>query len=130
MTANLNINYKAPTLADQFIVIKVKLDEAKGRKSRVSGTVEDMAGNVLVEAKYVLVFQSTRLERMLTGNLPQRFVHSASLRETAELRRGEAYARRALALEGAHHSWHCGARTSQATRRRTNIGGQSESVEA
>ncbi|KAH9888547.1 Thioesterase/thiol ester dehydrase-isomerase [Cubamyces lactineus] len=55
VTANLNINYKAPTLADQFIVIKVKLDEAKGRKSRVSGTVEDMAGNVLVEANALFI---------------------------------------------------------------------------
>ena len=54
VTANLNINYKAPTRADQFIVIKVRLDEAQGRKSRVSGVVEDMAGNVLVEAKCVL----------------------------------------------------------------------------
>ncbi len=59
MTANLNINYKAPTLADQFIVIKVKLDEAQGRKSRVSGTVEDMAGNVLVEAKYAASLPSS-----------------------------------------------------------------------
>lgn len=105
-------------------MIKVKLDEAKGRKSRVSGTVEDMAGNILVEAKYVLLFQFRCIKRMLTGNVSQRFVHSAALRETAEFRRGEAYAWRALALEGAHHSWHCGARTSQATRRRTNIGGQ------
>ncbi len=53
VTANLNINYKAPTLAHQFIVIKVKLDEAQGRKARVSGTVEDMAGNVLVQARCV-----------------------------------------------------------------------------
>ena len=53
MTANLNINYKAPTRADQFIVIKVRLEEAKGRKSRVSGVVEDMAGTVLAEARYV-----------------------------------------------------------------------------
>ena len=29
----------------------MKLDEAQGRKARVSGTVEDMSGNVLVEAK-------------------------------------------------------------------------------
>ena len=55
MTANLNINYKAPTRADQFIVIKVRLDEAQGRKSRVSGVVEDMAGTVLAEARWVPV---------------------------------------------------------------------------
>ena len=53
MTASLNINYKAPTLADQFIVLKVRLVEAQGRKSRVEGTVEDMSGKVLVEAKCV-----------------------------------------------------------------------------
>ncbi|KAI0800459.1 Thioesterase/thiol ester dehydrase-isomerase [Fomes fomentarius] len=72
VTANLNINYKAPTLADQFIVIKVKLDEAQGRKSRVSGTVEDMAGNVLVEAnalfvqpRYAKLLNSTAVRHML-----------------------------------------------------------------
>ncbi|KAI0740514.1 Thioesterase/thiol ester dehydrase-isomerase [Earliella scabrosa] len=72
VTANLNINYKAPTRADQFIVIKVKLDEAQGRKSRVSGTVEDMAGNVLVEAnalfvqpRYAKLLNSTAVRHML-----------------------------------------------------------------
>ncbi|KAL1940395.1 hypothetical protein VTO73DRAFT_8967 [Trametes versicolor] len=72
VTANLNINYKAPTLAHQFIVIKVKLDEAQGRKARVSGTVEDMAGNVLVEAsalfiqpRYAKLLNSTAVRHML-----------------------------------------------------------------
>ncbi|KAI0364841.1 Thioesterase/thiol ester dehydrase-isomerase [Pilatotrama ljubarskyi] len=72
VTANLNINYKAPTRADQFIVIKVKLDEAQGRKARVSGTVEDMAGNVLVEAnalfiqpRYAKLLNSTAVRHML-----------------------------------------------------------------
>ncbi|KAI0712816.1 Thioesterase/thiol ester dehydrase-isomerase [Cerioporus squamosus] len=72
VTANLNINYKAPTRADQFIVIKVKLDEAQGRKARVSGTVEDMAGNVLAEAnalfvqpRYAKLLNSTAVRHML-----------------------------------------------------------------
>ncbi|TBU40841.1 Thioesterase/thiol ester dehydrase-isomerase [Dichomitus squalens] len=72
VTANLNINYKAPTRADQFIVIKVRLDEAQGRKSRVSGVVEDMAGNVLVEAnalfiqpRYAKLLNSTAVRHML-----------------------------------------------------------------
>ncbi|KAI0359495.1 Thioesterase/thiol ester dehydrase-isomerase [Trametes cingulata] len=72
VTANLNINYKAPTRADQFIVIKVKLDEAQGRKARVSGTVEDMAGNILVEAnalfiqpRYAKLLNSTAVRHML-----------------------------------------------------------------
>ncbi|RPD72257.1 Thioesterase/thiol ester dehydrase-isomerase [Lentinus tigrinus ALCF2SS1-7] len=72
VTASLNINYKAPTRADQFIVIKVKLDEAQGRKARVSGTVEDMAGTVLVEAnalfvqpRYAKLLNSTAVRHML-----------------------------------------------------------------
>ncbi|KAI1784974.1 Thioesterase/thiol ester dehydrase-isomerase [Ganoderma leucocontextum] len=72
VTANLNINYKAPTRADQFIVIKVRLDEAQGRKSRVSGVVEDMAGTVLAEAsalfvqpRYAKLLNSTAVRHML-----------------------------------------------------------------
>ena len=37
----------------KFIVIKTRLLEQKGRKVKVSGTVEDLDGNLLVEAKYV-----------------------------------------------------------------------------
>lgn len=55
VTATLNLSYRAPTRADQWIVIKTRLVEAKGRKARVEGTVEDLQGNVLVEAKYVIL---------------------------------------------------------------------------
>jgi len=55
MTVNLNINYRAPTRADQFIVIKTKLEEAKGRKAVVTGIVEDLEGTVLAEARGVFV---------------------------------------------------------------------------
>lgn len=71
VTANLSINYRAPTRADQvaslyiflglrtqiysidllqFIVFRIHLLEATGRKARVSATVEDLDGNVLLEA--------------------------------------------------------------------------------
>ena len=73
MTANLSINYRAPTRADQvsiplsfplvpgpklirllccwqFIVFRIHLLEATGRKARVSATIEDLDGNVLLEA--------------------------------------------------------------------------------
>ncbi len=72
VTANLSINYRAPTRADQvaslylflgsrtqqihsitllqFIVFRVHLLEATGRKARVSATIEDLDGNVLLEA--------------------------------------------------------------------------------
>lgn len=50
VTANLSINYKAPTRADQFIVIRTKIGEVKGRKATVTGRIEDVEGKVLVEA--------------------------------------------------------------------------------
>ena len=71
VTANLSINYRSPTRADQvaslyiflglrtqiysidllqFIVFRIHLLEATGRKARVSATVEDLDGNVLLEA--------------------------------------------------------------------------------
>jgi len=55
VTANLNINYIAPTRADQFIVFKIHLEEANGRKSRVSATIEDLDGNILVRASGLFV---------------------------------------------------------------------------
>lgn len=68
VTANLSLNYRAPTKADQvhpnfhldyrlhsnalwqFIVLKTKLIETKGRKAYVFGRVEDLDGKLLVEA--------------------------------------------------------------------------------
>jgi hypothetical protein len=71
VTANLSINYRAPTRADQvaslylflcsqtpiysitllqFIVFRIHLLEATGRKARASATIEDLDGNVLLEA--------------------------------------------------------------------------------
>jgi len=59
VTAQLTLNYRAPTRADQFIVMKTFLKEAKGRKATVSGRVEDLDGTVLVEARYVPLMVST-----------------------------------------------------------------------
>lgn len=55
VTANLSVNYRAPTRADQFVVMRIRLLEAKGRKVRVSGTVEDLDGNVLIESSGLFV---------------------------------------------------------------------------
>jgi len=72
VTANLSIDYRAPTRADQFIVLKVKLIEVKGRKSVVGGRVEDMHGTVLAEAtatfvqpKYAKLLNRTALEQAM-----------------------------------------------------------------
>ncbi|KDQ65077.1 hypothetical protein JAAARDRAFT_28741 [Jaapia argillacea MUCL 33604] len=55
VTANLNINYRAPTRADQFIVMKTRLIEAKGRKTQVSARLEDLQGTLLAEASATFV---------------------------------------------------------------------------
>ena len=55
VTAQLTLNYRAPTRADQFIVFKTFLKEAKGRKVTVSGRVEDLDGTILVDARYVIL---------------------------------------------------------------------------
>jgi len=55
VTANLSLNYRAPTRADQFVVIRTSLTEAKGRKTKVKGRVEDLNGVLLVEAEGTFV---------------------------------------------------------------------------
>lgn len=72
VTAYLNLNYRAPTRADQFLVIKTRLVEAKGRKAKVAGRIEDAQGNVLVEAealfiqpKYAKVLNTQRMREMM-----------------------------------------------------------------
>ncbi|KAI0269208.1 HotDog domain-containing protein [Gloeopeniophorella convolvens] len=55
VTANLTVNYRAPTRAEQFIVFRIKLLEAKGRKTRVQGRVEDLDGNLLADATATFV---------------------------------------------------------------------------
>ncbi|KAF9457363.1 mitochondrial protein [Collybia nuda] len=67
VTAKLSLNYRAPTRADQFIVIKTFLDEAKGRKTVVSGRIEDLDGTVLVEA--TALFVQPRYAKLLNTGL-------------------------------------------------------------
>ncbi|KAJ7494213.1 HotDog domain-containing protein [Mycena galericulata] len=67
VTATLSLRYKAPTHADQFILIKTSLVELKGRKVTVSGRVEDLKGTVLVEAD--ALFIQPRYAKLLNKNL-------------------------------------------------------------
>ncbi|KIJ15909.1 hypothetical protein PAXINDRAFT_168884 [Paxillus involutus ATCC 200175] len=67
VTASLSINYRAPTFADQFIVIKVRLNEKNGRKAKVSGRVEDLKGNLLVEAS--ATFVQPKYSNMLSNSV-------------------------------------------------------------
>jgi len=72
VTANLNLNYRAPTRADQFVVIKTSVVSIKGRKVQVVGRVEDMKGTLLVEAtatfvqpRYASLLASTALKQAM-----------------------------------------------------------------
>ncbi|KAJ7184695.1 HotDog domain-containing protein [Mycena filopes] len=55
VTATLSLKYKAPTRADQFVVMKTELVELKGRKARVTGRVEALDGTLLVEAEALFI---------------------------------------------------------------------------
>ena len=51
VTATLNLKYKKPTFAAQYIVIKTHLVDQKGRKAWVKGRIENTEGENLVEAE-------------------------------------------------------------------------------
>jgi len=55
VTANLSVNYRAPTKADQFLIVKVKLAEMKGRKSWTSATIETADGTLLADATALFI---------------------------------------------------------------------------
>lgn len=52
-TASMTVEYRAPTLAEQFVAIKTRVARTEGRKVWIEGVMEDLAGKVLAEAKYV-----------------------------------------------------------------------------
>lgn len=51
VTATLEVKYKAPTKADQFIVVRTKVEKIDGRKATLAGHIEDLDGKLLVQAK-------------------------------------------------------------------------------
>ena len=60
MTAYLNVRYKVPTEADQFLVVRTRCTEVKGRKAWATGTIETVDGTVLVEADALYVEPKVR----------------------------------------------------------------------
>jgi len=60
-TASMTIDYRAPTLADQFVAIKTAVARKDGRKVWVEGIMEDLSGKPLAEAK-ALYIQPSKLE--------------------------------------------------------------------
>ncbi|KAJ9098666.1 hypothetical protein QFC21_004314 [Naganishia friedmannii] len=55
VTATLNVQYKKPTKADQFIVVRTELDAVAGRKVNVSGSIESLDGEILATAQALFV---------------------------------------------------------------------------
>ncbi|TVY75571.1 Uncharacterized protein LSUE1_G004615, partial [Lachnellula suecica] len=60
MTANLNINYRAPAKAGQFVVLRAKTTKVEGRKAWVEGHIETLVAPgetplVLVEASALFI---------------------------------------------------------------------------
>lgn len=51
VTATLTLNYRSPCMADQFVIVRTKLDDKQGRKIRVSGTMETLDGERIADAK-------------------------------------------------------------------------------
>ncbi|KAH9471733.1 hypothetical protein Pst134EA_005614 [Puccinia striiformis f. sp. tritici] len=58
VTASLKLNYKKPVLANQFIILRTWLPadkSPKGRKVWADGRIENVAGDVLVEAESLFI---------------------------------------------------------------------------
>lgn len=55
VTARLEIDYRKPTAANQFIVLETELVEHKGRKATVKGTLKDVEGKLLLECRAIFV---------------------------------------------------------------------------
>ncbi|KAF9168079.1 hypothetical protein DFQ26_001536 [Actinomortierella ambigua] len=54
-TANLNINYRHPTIANQFIVADSVLDSQEGRKAFVKASLKTLDGTLLADATALFI---------------------------------------------------------------------------
>jgi uncharacterized protein (TIGR00369 family) len=60
VTANLNIDYRAPAMADQYVALRAETVKVEGRKAWVEGRIETLPTNgeppvVLVESKALFI---------------------------------------------------------------------------
>lgn len=57
VTANLDINYKAPVSPGSFIIVRARYDAEKsaGRKAIVHATIEDLSGRVCTTASALFI---------------------------------------------------------------------------
>ncbi|GJJ76892.1 hypothetical protein EMPS_09251 [Entomortierella parvispora] len=54
-TANLNVNYRKPVKADQFVMVKAEFENIEGRKGYTIASIHDLHGNTLVECSALYI---------------------------------------------------------------------------
>ncbi|KAF9436079.1 hypothetical protein BGZ76_004863 [Entomortierella beljakovae] len=54
-TANLNINYRKPVKADQFVMVTAEFEKSEGRKGYTKAVIYDLHGNPLTECTALFV---------------------------------------------------------------------------
>ncbi|KAG0036158.1 hypothetical protein BGZ82_004596 [Podila clonocystis] len=54
-TANLNVNYRRPVTADQFVMVTAEFEKGEGRKGYTNASIRDLEGNTLVECTALFV---------------------------------------------------------------------------
>ncbi|CAI5758073.1 unnamed protein product [Candida verbasci] len=64
VTANLNINYKKPTFANQFIIIKCQIIKKQGRKCWVKGEILNLNKELLTSCE-ILVIEPKWVENLI-----------------------------------------------------------------
>ncbi|KAF9176381.1 hypothetical protein BGZ49_006326, partial [Haplosporangium sp. Z 27] len=74
-TANLNINYRHPCIANQFVVIHSELTSLEGRKANVKATLKSLDGTLLADATALYIAPKIAIP-LLTEQLTQ--IKSAS----------------------------------------------------
>jgi len=81
MTAHLNINYRVPVLASNFIVLRANMTKVQGRKAWIQGHIETLVSEgenpiLLVEAS--ALFIELRQSAVGTENLTAKTMTEAS----------------------------------------------------
>ncbi|WVN89328.1 uncharacterized protein L203_104550 [Cryptococcus depauperatus CBS 7841] len=78
VTANLNINYRSPCTADQFVVVRTNVVEVKGRKCVVEAKMETLNGEsvadatgLFIEPKWAQFLASSGVTEAMGRPIPQ-----------------------------------------------------------
>ncbi|KAF9112386.1 hypothetical protein BGX27_003462 [Mortierella sp. AM989] len=76
-TANLNINYRHPCIADQFIIIHSEVTSVEGRKAFVKATLKNVEGTLLADATALFI-----APRVAISELTEQLIKTKSTNST------------------------------------------------